>query len=143
MSRVFVVVHMAWATRARSPVLDPQKDAVVKAVLNEAARREHSTLLAVGIAWDHVHVIAQQSPRTSTSALAQRLKGFSAHELNARLIFPRGVWWQVGYFAQSISEVDVASAVAYVRNQRVHHDASHPMEHWLIESPTKSDFTEG
>ena len=142
MSRVFVVVHMAWATRARWRVLVPERDSVIKALLNEAAHREHSTLLAIGVASDHVHVVAQQSPRTSTSALAQRLKGFSSHEINARALLPTALWWQAGYFAESISAADVSAVVRYVIHQRDHHDDSHPCEQWQMESPTKSDFEE-
>jgi len=142
MSLVFVVVHMAWATRSRSRVLVPEKDGLIKALLNEGARREGSTLLAVGLAWDHVHIVARMGPRTCTSSLAQRLKGFSSHQINARGLMTRGLWWQAGYFAESVSSADVARVIRYVASQRANHDDSHPMELWLNESPTKSDFPE-
>ena len=140
MSKVFIVLHMAWATRGRMRLIPPQRDAALKTLLNEGARRADSTLLAIGITWDHVHVIARVGPRTSVSVLAQHLKGFSSHEVNASPSLSRGLWWQAGYFAESIGAADIDSVIRYVNRQREHHDDSHALEHWLSGSPTKSDF---
>src|SRR4051794_30718164 len=102
MSLVFVVVHVAWATRSRMCVLRPEHDQQVSALLNEGARRAQSKLLAVGCSVDHVHVVAQLSARACVSELARRMKGFSSHELNRERVFARGLWWQTGYFAESV-----------------------------------------
>jgi len=83
MSRVFVAIHMAWATRWRLRLLAQDRDPRLALVLNEAARREDATLLAIGVAPDHVHVVARLAARGSVSSLAQRLKGLSSHEMNA------------------------------------------------------------
>jgi REP element-mobilizing transposase RayT len=133
MSLVFVVVHLAWATRSRVCILRPEHDQEVGALFNEGARRAESKLLAVGCSVDHVHVVARLSARACVSELARRMKGFSSHELNRARVFPHGLWWQTGYFAESVGPSDLERILSYVRSQREHHDSSHPMEAWLQE----------
>ena len=104
---------------------------MLRGVLNDAAKRVDCTLLAVGNASDHVHVIAVVSARTSVADLAQRLKGYSSFELNRRIPMPYPLGWQKGYFAESVSPTNLDGLIPYVRNQRVHHDDANPAEPWL------------
>jgi len=50
------------------------------------------------------------------------MKGRTSYELR--------IPWQAGYFAESISFADLERVAQYVRNQRLRHDASHPLETW-------------
>ncbi len=133
MSRVFLAVHLGWATRSRRRILHAELDAPLATILDLAARRVGCTPLAIGAALDHVHVIVHLAPTTSVVRLAQRLKGVSSFELKKQCI-ATGLRWQVGYFAESVSPCDLDRVIRYVRNQRLHHDDSHPMESWLEDS---------
>ncbi len=130
MSRVFVAVHLAWTTRHRLRLLPPNIDRTLSGILHDTARRVDCTLLAVGSASDHVHVVARVSATTSIAQLGQRLKGYSSFELNRRRDIPHALAWQHGYFAESVSPRDLDRTIRYANNQRAHHDDSHPMEAW-------------
>jgi REP element-mobilizing transposase RayT len=68
-------------------------------------------------------MIAQAAEDARCKALAvERMKGRTSYELR--------IPWQAGYFAESISFADLERVAQYVRNQRLRHDASHPLETW-------------
>ena len=92
------------------------------AMIAQAAEDVRCKVLSVGNAADHVHVLVRQSPSVALCTLVQRMKGRTSYELH--------IPWQVGYFAESISFADLERVAQYVRNQRIRHDASHPLEAW-------------
>jgi REP element-mobilizing transposase RayT len=81
-----------------------------------------------------MHAIASR-PRilassVTLSALVQHLKGGSAYELHRKELIHRRMFWQDGYWAESLGPQDLNPILRYVRGQRDHHDPSHPAERW-------------
>jgi REP element-mobilizing transposase RayT len=99
------------------------------------ARDLRCPMLAGGCAPDHVHVVVQLASSVPLGELVKRLKGASAHELNAEGTLPRPFAWQEGYWAESLGPHDIGPIARYVRRQRDHHDASHPAERWAAVEP--------
>jgi REP element-mobilizing transposase RayT len=66
----------------------------------------------------------------SLGALVKHLKGSSAYELHRKQLLSHRVFWQDGYWAESLGPHDLSPILRYVRGQRDHHDASHPAERW-------------
>jgi putative transposase len=121
-----LVVHLVWATARRFPCLPEAIDAELASIVASASQRIGCRALGVGNANDHVHVIAVHPPTLSVSELARRLKGATSRELAFRL--PEGFAWQQGYFAESLG--DPSAAIAYVRDQRRHHEDLNLVEPW-------------
>lgn len=134
-AQVYVVVHIVWATRHRTPSLPPSLDPRLEALLAALAREAGCVLLLAGIASDHVHTLLRIGTTASLADLVRRMKGGSAYALNERTPAPRPLRWQSGYWGESVSPADLDPLVRYLRRQRAHHDDSHPAELWQLASP--------
>jgi putative transposase len=131
-----VLVHIVWATSRRRAVLPASLDERLLSMLGQTARKLGCTMLAAGCAPDHVHLVVRLASSVSLGELVRRMKGGSAFELNHKAGMPRHFAWQDGYWAESLSPADLDPIAHYVRDQRAHHDPSHPAERWSAASST-------
>jgi putative transposase len=131
-SHATVLVHVVWSTQRRASILPADFDVSLAVLLGDKARALGCELLSVGIAADHVHVIARLATVIALANLVQRLKGASAHDLNAARRLGRTLRWQNGYWAESLAPADLDPLLRYLRVQRAHHDDSHPAELWQM-----------
>jgi REP element-mobilizing transposase RayT len=130
-----LVVHVIWSTRNRAPWLDPSLDAWLAALLERKARALDCLLIAAGNADDHVHVVVRHPPRVSVAQIAHRLKGASSRSLHLTLPQTRGLVWQVGYWAETVTPAALEPLLAYVRGQRAHHRGYSCLEAWETNRP--------
>jgi putative transposase len=77
-----------------------------------------------------VHVVVRLASSVALGELVRRMKGATTFELNHPPVLPRRFAWQDGYWAESLSPADMDPICRYVRDQRSHHDLSHPAERW-------------
>jgi len=131
-SATTLLVHVVWSTHRRAPWLDISFDPRLAELLARLAKRVGTETLAIGNAADHVHVVARHPPSVAVSDVVQKLKGASAHAMRAAVPHATGHLWQAGYWAESVGPFELPAVVAYVRDQRAHHDghreASEPWE---------------
>jgi len=122
-----VLVHVVWAVHEREPALARSRDPRLHDLLRAQAAKQRSTLVAVGNADDHVHVLVDLHRTVAVAALVHQLKGASAHAWNIERHEP---WlrWQSGYWAESVCAEHVDVIASYVRAQRHHHPASEPWQ---------------
>ena len=96
-----------------------------KVALEEACKKHKIEVIIVKVLPEHSHIIVD-CPRTISDAkLMQIIKGFSAYLLfricpELRLRYPRGSFWNKGYFCAGCG-TDFERALAYVKNQELHH----------------------
>ena len=114
-------VHLVWATWDRAGLITPHVESVARAGLLAKARELGCTTLAIGGIENHVHHLLAVPATIPVARIAQELKGSSAHLVNTRF-GDHVLRWQAGYGAFSISKRDIDRVIAYVRNQREHHD---------------------
>jgi putative transposase len=135
-STTALFVHVVWSTHRRAPWLDLSFDQRLAELLGQLSRRVGAEALAVGNAADHVHAVVRHPPSVALSDVMQRLKGASARAMHAAVPHAAGHLWQVGYWAESVSPIAVPTVVAYVRDQRSHHDLHRePTEPWEAWAP--------
>jgi REP element-mobilizing transposase RayT len=114
--------HLVWATKDRQPMIEPETETLLFAILREKADALEVPVWALGGWLDHVHIVVSIPPKLAVAEVVRHLKGESAHKLNQqRLAIPFA--WQRGYGAVSLGEQRLALAVAYVRGQKEHHQA--------------------
>jgi REP element-mobilizing transposase RayT len=128
-SKSTVLVHLVWATLRRRPILDPAVDSLLTATLRRGALDAGCELIEVGIAHDHVHVLAELATTSSVAELAKRVKGSSAYLATQTRPLSR-LRWQGGYWVESIAPCDVDAVTRYLRAQRSRHDDANPLEAW-------------
>jgi putative transposase len=121
-SATTLLVHVVWSTHRRRPWLDISFDRRLGELLATLANRIGSAALAVGNADDHVHVVVRHPPSVALSDVVQKLKGASARAIRAAVPLAAGHLWQAGYWAESVGPFELPAVVAYVRDQRLHHD---------------------
>lgn len=122
-----VLVHVVWAVYDREPTFMQSRDALLHDLLRAEAAKLRSTLVAVGNADDHVHVLVELHRTVALATLVQQLKGATAHAWNIERHDP---WlrWQSGYWAESVCAEHLEDVASYVRAQRHHHPASEPWQ---------------
>ena len=87
---------------------------MVKSMLN-AAKRTRCLVLAQGVLSDHIHVLIRCAPDATVSAFVREAKSESS-----RLV-GKGLRWQRGYYADSISKTHLLSVRQYIAVQFKHH----------------------
>jgi putative transposase len=114
--------HLVWATKGRAPMITPEKEAKLYPYIIGKADTLNCIIHACDGIEDHIHLVISIPPHLSISELVKLLKGSSSHHLNQ--IFsnnPDKFGWQEGYGVFSLGQKQLGQAVAYVINQKIHH----------------------
>src|SRR5690348_4525505 len=115
------LMHCVWATKERRPLLKPELSCRLWPYLGGLARQNKMTLLMVGGAHDHAHVLLSIPPTLCVAKAIQLLKGNSSKWVHETF---KGLWhfeWQEGYGAFSIGVSSVKDTMKYIENQAFHH----------------------
>ena len=77
---------------------------------------------AIGGTEDHIHLVVSIPPKLAVAELVGSVKGSSTHYLNHDLAETLSQFaWQRGYGVLSLGSKQLDDAVAYVANQKAHH----------------------
>jgi REP element-mobilizing transposase RayT len=97
-----------------------------RVAIEEACKRYKIEIIILKVLPEHAHMIVD-CPRTmSDSKLMNLLKGFSSYLLfrlcpALRKRYPKGHFWNGGYFCDGVGISDFEQAYSYVENQELHH----------------------
>ena len=117
-------VHLIWKTWDHLPLLTPDVCGIVYPVLLGKARELGCKTLALGGVEDHVHQLVRIPPTLDISRLVKELKGASSR--HAHLTFPqRNFKWRGSYGAISVSPATLPTVMAYIANQKDHHQRNY------------------
>ena len=89
------------------------------AYLAGIAKNHGMHAVAIGGTDDHVHVLINVGALLNIAKAAQVLKANSSRWMNDRV--RARFEWQEGYFACSVSRLQVRSVSEYIANQKEHH----------------------
>lgn len=125
------MAHIVWATKNRERLLRPALDDDLACFFHRKAHALRCTLLAVGFADDHAHVLVRYPSDCALSTLVQSLKGSSSREHN-RDAGPNDpvLYWQDGSWIESCGPSAVPGLLRYIGRQREHHAFRNPPEPW-------------
>jgi REP element-mobilizing transposase RayT len=113
--------HLVWSTKNREALIQPDMEKRLYGYLiNKAA--ELGVYVYAGNGWtDHIHLVVAIPPKHAVAHVVKTLKGASAYDLNQVVKLDYHFAWQRGYGALTIGETQKPRAVAYVDNQKQHH----------------------
>ena len=115
--------HLVWATHDRQPFLQPQIEEALYAYILKKAGELDTYIHAINGWLDHTHIVASIPPKHSVKWVVQGLKGAGSHYVNFSLRPPQFHFgWQRGYGYLTMGESQCERAIAYVRNQKAHHE---------------------
>jgi len=140
-SKVEVYLHFVWAVSGRRPLLTPEVErAVYACILNEAGRRR-CEVLALGGTSDHVHLAVQFPSTVTLGEFMKQVKGVSSRMVETQFGEDLCFVWQEGYGVFSFSRPHKNKIIAYVQNQKCHHEENHLWPQWEEvdeETPSRS-----
>ncbi len=113
--------HVVFSTKNRVPAIHQDIEQRVWAYIGGVARKHKMTALQVGGVEDHIHALIMAPPTIAPSQIAQFLKGDSSNWLHTEFPALRGVGWQDGYSAFTVSKSALPDVVRYIQDQRRHH----------------------
>ena len=145
--------HLVWATKERQSLINNQREARLYPYIVSKADSLNCIIHALDGTENHIHVIASIPPRISIAEFVKRIKGSSSHYLNQNFNHPPKFLWQEGYGVFSLGQKQLNVAIAYVENQKIHHQQNTtisileridhnndpPQKHKLSNKPLQND----
>ena len=89
--------HLVWATFERLPLLNLERERIIRATLYAKAKELGLVLHSVGNVVDHIHVVTSVPPALSVAACVKQLKGASSRAVNVQAKTGEVFRWQEGY----------------------------------------------
>jgi len=114
--------HCVFATKRREQLIAPEIQPHLHAYIGGIARNHKIVPIAIGGMPDHVHLLLQMPSMLLVPRAMNLIKGSSSKWMNE--CYGNQFWfdWQDGYGAFTIGHSQVNRTVAYIRNQKEHHD---------------------
>jgi REP element-mobilizing transposase RayT len=114
--------HFVWATKERHPLITADIEPVLYGYIIGKAHALACIVHAIGGVENHIHIVASVPPALSIADFVKGIKGSSAHYLNHEVSGSNLQFgWQRGYGVFSLGSKQLDQAVAYVKNQKLHH----------------------
>ena len=114
--------HLVWSTANREPLISDEFEETIRWSLERTFSRLNIIPHAVGVMPDHIHLAVSIPPKESLSQVVRQLKGASSHAINQR--HDATFHWQSEYGAFTFSDHGLPDVIAYVANQRQHHQSN-------------------
>jgi REP element-mobilizing transposase RayT len=120
-SFVSCLIHYAWATKERRPLIQADLQRRLWPYLGGIARENGVKAFVVGGVEDHVHILVAIPSMLSVAKSVQLLKGNSSKWIHETFPEHRSFEWQDGYGAFSIGVSGVEDTTKYIQGQAEHH----------------------
>ena len=113
--------HLVWATKNREPLIGAEMEDRLYGYIVRKAADLGVYVYAINGWSDHLHLVIAIPPKHAVADVVKRLKGASSHHVNHCGGLEYEFAWQRGYGALSLGEGQRPKAVAYVQEQKAHH----------------------
>ena len=113
--------HVVFCPKYRRPVLINGVAARLDALLREVVSSLDSTVHALEVMPDHVHLFVESDPRWCVATLVGRIKGRTSHDLCAEFPHLRSrlpTLWSRSYFATTVGAVSEVAIRRYIESQK-------------------------
>lgn len=115
-----LLVHIVFSTKNREPLISHAVESAILPYMGGIFRNHESPLIASNAVEDHVHLFVALSKNIALSDLMLVVKRDSSEWIKHQVNAPR-FGWQDGYAAFSIGRSSSDALVAYIANQKEHH----------------------
>ena len=113
--------HLVWGTKNRQPLIDNQRETRLYPYIVSKANSLNCIVHAINGTENHIHLVVSIPPKIAIAEFVKRIKGSSSHYLNQNFPNPPRFSWQEGYGVFSLGGKQLDTAIAYVENQKTHH----------------------
>ncbi|HUS02302.1 MAG TPA: IS200/IS605 family transposase [Chitinophagaceae bacterium] len=120
-SFVKIWIHAIWATKERSPLINPAIETLVFNEMRKQLIEMGCPVRIINGMPEHVHCLFLLNAQRSISEVIKQIKGSTSHWVNEQNLIPGKFAWQTGYGAYSVSESQIEKIFQYIKNQKAHH----------------------
>jgi putative transposase len=114
-------IHLVFSTKNRERWLNQTIEDTVWSYSAGIIRTHSGKAIQIGGVEDHIHILLSMPATIALSDFVKRIKGESSKWISAQWPHMREFRWQDGYGAFTIGQSQIADTIAYIRNQRQHH----------------------
>jgi putative transposase len=115
--------HLVWATKERLPLITPDREILLFPYIRGKADALGCMVQALNGVDDHIHLVVSIPPTLAVTDFVKQIKGSSAYHLNHQRLNDETFAWQRGYGVFSLGRKQLDEAIAYVNQQKHHHQA--------------------
>jgi REP element-mobilizing transposase RayT len=130
-SYVSIYIHYIFSTKYRRKIITPELQQRLWPYMGGIARENKMKPMAIGGIEDHAHLFLSLPSTLSIAKAIQLVKGGSSTWVHDTFPQFRDFEWQEGYGAFSVSISRVAQTIAYIKNQKEHHQKQTFEEEYL------------
>ena len=113
--------HLVWATKMREPMIVPRMESLLYTYIRQKCREMKTFVHALGGMPDHIYLACSIPGHLAVSEFVKNIKGGSSHYISHHSQND-SLRWQPGYGRLTFAKHDLRRVIAYVENQKAHHD---------------------
>lgn len=136
-------IHIVFSTKHRKPLIKGPIESELYAYIGGICKELGCAPVQVGGYLDHVHVLVLMSQKIALMTLVQKLKANSSKWIKTKDQESAEFYWQDGYGAFSVNPKQADKVIAYIKNQKSHHQhTSFQEEYKIFLEQYKIDYNE-
>ncbi|MBD5287749.1 MAG: IS200/IS605 family transposase [Bacteroides sp.] len=121
MSKVFIGIHLVFATRCRKRTIPMDKRRTLYAYIHSILQDRKCKTFRINGMQDHVHIAFDLAPNIALSDIARDIKRCTSIFMNDANGFSYFEGWGKGYYAESFSHQEREGVIRYIVDQESHH----------------------
>jgi putative transposase len=130
-SHTEVYIHYVWATWDRDPLISDDIEKRLHNCIRARCRDLQAHVHAVNGMPDHVHLVIRLPATLSIAEIAGDIKGASSH-FATHVLGAADFKWQGAYYAEGVCRDALDTVIAYVENQKKHHQDKSLRNEWEL-----------
>ncbi|MDR0307561.1 MAG: IS200/IS605 family transposase [Chitinispirillales bacterium] len=115
-------IHIVFSTKYRIPHIHPPVETELHSYLGGICNKLGCHVIKVGGHTDHIHILCMLSKKIALMKLIEELKSNSSKWIKTKGREYENFYWQTGYGAFSVYPSEIDTVIAYIANQRRHHN---------------------
>ncbi len=114
-------IHLVFSTKNREAMIKPSIESELHAYLGGVCKNLDCQPIKIGGYLDHVHILCLLSRNIALKKLVEDIKSNSSKWIKTKGDNFKNFYWQQGYGAFSINPSEVDIVIAYINDQKKHH----------------------
>ncbi len=115
--------HIVFSTKFRRPLIEGEFQERLYSYIGGIIRSQNGHLIQIGGVEDHIHILANLSPKKAVSDSIREIKAQSSKWSNEISLATNRFEWQKGYGAFSVSYSQLEQVQRYIQHQNEHHQS--------------------
>lgn len=116
-----VLIHIIFSTKERYPFITMSVEPELYAYIGDTVKRTGGIPIKINGTADHIHILSSLPKTISIAKYIEEIKRNSSRWIKTKGTSYEKFAWQNGYGAFSVSYSQKDSVVAYIINQKEHH----------------------